>query len=211
MILTNITLYQTIYLIVVPIIIIGLILLLIVRPLYKSYYKKHFDFYYYKTIYDIALNNDYYLINNFYFKLDDDKTYAKINHILFADKYIYLITDVYFNGDVLGKVNDNSLICIKPSGKKQYVNNPILVSKFLLSRLSMKLNQNPTLMVGIVVYNDNVKLELASDSKQFYIVKRKKLKSLIKAIESRNIGKIKQKELEKLVQLVNEINKKGEK
>lgn len=207
--LNSMTIYQTIYLIVVPIIIIGLILLLIVRPILKARYKKHFDFHYYKTIYDVALNNDYYLINNFIFKVDDGQNYAKINHILFADKYIYLITDVYFPGDVLGKVNDNSLICIYPNGKKRYINNPILTSKALLSKLSMKLNQNPSLMIGIVIYNDNSKLELATDSKQFYIVKRKKFKALIKAIESRNIGKIKANELQKLVEMVNQINKKG--
>lgn len=201
---------RIVYIIIVPIVILSLIGLLIIKPLYKNHYKKHFNFHCYKEIYKIAQKQDYYLINNFYFKLDDSGKYAKIDHILFAEKFIYVITDVYFQGDVLGKVNDNSLICIRPNGKKHYINNPLLVNKFLISRLSMKINQSPSLMIGVVIYNDNSKLELATDSKQFYIVKRGKLKSLINAIESRNIGKIKSDELEKLVHLINDINKREE-
>ena len=98
--------------------------------------------------------NDYYLINNFTFKVDS-ATYLTVNHMLFADKYVYLIMDFYYDGDIAGKAFDKSLIFMSNKGKKQYIDNPILISKNILTKLSMSTGIQPSIMIGISLINDN--------------------------------------------------------
>ena len=86
-----------------------------------------------RKIYHIALDNDYYLINNVKLASHDDKI-ASINHLLFGDKYIYLISDYYYRGEVSAKESDLSWI-YRPLSKKEharYIDNPILKNISLL-------------------------------------------------------------------------------
>ena len=63
-------------------------------------------------------------------------------------------------------------------------------------------------MIGIVLVNDDCKVAVESDSKQFYIIQRKRLASLIKAIESRPVAEINQAQLQKAVQSIAKQNKR---
>ena len=207
MIYSYLSLPQIIYIAVVAFILVLVVLFILLFPVRRAIIKKKFKEHYYRQIFKIAQNNDYYLINNFTFRVDDSSNIV-IDHILFGEKYVYLISDFYFDGDIAGKAFDKSLVLLSNKGSKYYVDNPILKSQFLLSRLNMVTNLDPGIMVGIALVNDGCKSEIVSDSKQFYIISRNKLGSLIKAIESRKVGNLNAKSLEKLVQSINKMNKK---
>ena len=202
--LTNI---QLAFIIVVPIVLLLFIGFCLYFPISHAYNRKHFQIHYYKRVYQVALENDYFLINRFQFKVDASKL-ATVDHILFGNKYIYVLSSKYYQGDLVGKYHDKSLIFISHRGKKCYTDNPFNQVKFLASKLSSSTGIDASLMIGIVLINDDCKVAVESDSKQFYIIQRKRLASLIKAIESRPVGEINQTQLQKAVQSIAKQNKR---
>ena len=202
----DLTTLQIIFLIATPIVVIALVVFFIVIPVNKSREKKHFREYCYKAIYKIAFDEDYYLINDMRFKVDSSKV-AKIDHILFGNKYIYIINDAYYEGDLTGKETDKSLILIDDKGKKYYTDNQYSVSKALVKALSDSTSIGMDLLIGIVVVNNNCKISIETTNKQFYIIQKNKLKRLVRAIESRNVGNINAPQLENLVKAIDKLNR----
>ena len=98
MVLLDLNTLQIIFLIAAPIAVVVLVVFFIVIPINRKREKNSFKEYCYKAIYKIAFDEDYYLINNFSYRVDSSKI-AKIDHVLFGNKYIYLIIDVYYEGD----------------------------------------------------------------------------------------------------------------
>ncbi len=184
-----------------------LILLLICIVFFrKIYVKHHFTSVCYKKIYKFVLYNDYYLINNYDFKIDDTNN-GHIDHIIFGEKFIYLINDVYYEGDLSGNFDDASFVYFSKKGVKQYTDNPLQISKNTLSRLSMSIDVDGSLMIGITLVNNSCHFSLKSNSKQFYIMQLKNLSALIKAIESRDIPSINSKQLDHAVGAIYKRNK----
>lgn len=210
MILANFSAGQIAFLIIVPIIVIAGLFCLIFFPLRKRRMKKEFKYYYYRFIYKEALYQDLYLINNFMFKIDDTHV-GKIDHILFANKYIYIINDYYFDGDIEGKDTDASLIFISRTGKKKYMDNLLLDNKKLIGKLSLITGINSSLMIGVSLVNKDCNVGVMSSSKHHYIVQANKFKMLLNAIESRQIGNINQEQLASAVQAIDKLNRKTKK
>ena len=208
--LINLSNGQIAFLIIVPIIVIAGLFCAIFFPLRKRKMRKEFKYYYYRFIYKEALYQDLYLINNFMFKIDDTHV-GKIDHILFANKDIYIINDYYFDGDIEGKDTDASLIFISRTGKKKYMDNLLLDNKKLISKLSLITGINSSLMIGISLVNKNCNVGVSSSSKHHYIVQVNKFKMLLNAIESRPIGNINQEQLAKAVQAIDKLNRKTKK
>ena len=206
-ILTKLTNIQLAFVIIVPIVLVMFFGVCIYFPVSRLYHKKNFQIHYYKRIYRVALDNDYYLINQFVFKIDSAKV-ASVDHILFGNKYIYVLSSKYYQGDLVGKYQDKSLIFISHRGKKCYTDNPYNQVKFLASKLSSSTGIDASLMIGIVLVNDDCKVAVQSDSKQFYIIQRKRFAALIKAIESRPVEEINQNQLAKAVQSIAKQNKR---
>ena len=202
--LTNI---QLAFVIIVPIVLLIFLFICIYIPAFGAYRRRHFQIHFYKQVYRVALNNDYYLINQFVFKVDSSKN-ATVDHILFGSKYIYVIISKYYQGDLVGKYLDKSLIFISHKGKKCYTDNPFNEVKLLASKLSSSTSIDASLMIGIVLINDDCKVAVQSESKQFYIIQRKRLPSLIKAIESRPVSTINETQLGKAVQSIAKLNKR---
>lgn len=213
MIYSALTKYQIAFLIIVPIVLtlaIVAVVLLIVIPMRKKSYRKNFKYHYYKKIYKIAMDKDYYLINDFLFRIDNSYV-ARIDHILFADKYIYIIIDSYFNGDIVGKEDDPSIIRIEKSGKKIYDNNPLLSIKKLVNKLSLVTGIDESLMIGVCLINGDSRCGVVTTGKQYYIIQDNKLKQLVKAIESRDIDPINEEQLASAVKAINKLNRKRKK
>ena len=202
--LTNI---QWAFVIIVPIVLLLFLSLCVYVSASAAYRRKHFQIHFYKRVYKVALDNDYYLINQFVFKVDSSKN-ATVDHILFGNKYIYVIISKYYQGDLVGKYLDKSLIFISHKGKKCYTDNPFNEVKLLTSKLSSSTSIDASLMIGIVLINDDCKVAVQSESKQFYIIQRKRLAALIKAIESRPINNINEGQLAKAVQSIAKLNKR---
>ena len=80
------------------------IIFLVIYPIVRrNDYRENFLKKYGKKIYDIANKNDYYLINELSLKLNDDSL-VNIDHLLLANKYLFLISDYYFEGTVENKI-----------------------------------------------------------------------------------------------------------
>lgn len=205
--LTKLTNIQLAFIIIVPIIVLVFVAILLYFPISRSYYRKHFQIHYYKRIYRVALDNDFFLINQFVFKVDATKV-ANVDHLLFGNKYIYVLSSKYYQGDLVGKYHDKSLIFISHRGKKCYTDNPYNQVKLLASKLSSSTGIDASLMIGIILVNDDCRVAVQSDSKQFYIIQRKRFASLIKAIESRPVEEINQQQLAKAVQSIAKQNKR---
>ena len=189
--------------------VVGAILLtiFIVIPLVKIIHKRNYRGYYFKKIYSYTLNHDYYLINNFVFRLDS-KHNTSIDHILFGDKFIYVIMDKYYEGDLMGKSYDQSLILMAKNGSKNYVDNPYVLFYKLLSRLSTATGISTDLMIGITMINNDCRMKIDSSSKQFFMIQRKRFAKLIDTIEARDVGKINAKSLQDAVLTVNNLNRR---
>ena len=206
-VLANLTNIQLAFVIIVPIILFVFLVICLYFPISGAYRRKYFQIHFYKKVYRVALDHDYYLINQFVFKIDSSKN-ATVDHILFGNKYIYAIISKFYQGDLIGKYADKSLIFISHKGKKCYTDNPYNEAKFLASKLSSSTGIDASLMIGIVLINDDCKVAVQSESKQFYIIQRKRLPALIKAIESRPVETINESQLAKAVQSIAKLNKR---
>ena len=205
MLLLNV--YQIIFFVALSLVVIALAFIFVYLPLRRRYIKKKFDEHYYKTIRRIVDNEDYYLINKFIYKIDDAHV-GTIDHILFGDKYFYIITSKYYEGDLKGNMNDKSLVLYNRRGQKFYVNNPYTEVKRLLESLSLNTDVDSKLMIGIVVVNKGVNIHVESQSKQYYAIQINKLPQLIKAIESREIPTINETQLAKAVKVFDKLNRR---
>ncbi len=203
----NLSVGQIAFLIIVPTIVVITIAVLIYLLNRRHMMKKNYKYFYYKRLYKIAMDKDYYLINDFLFKIDDSHV-GRIDHILFADKYIYIMTDSYFNGDIIGKEDDKSVIVLGRDGKKYYDDNPLITNKKLINKLSLITGINPALIIGICIINDNCRYGIQTSSKSFYYIQSNKLKALIKAIESRQVGAINKEQLASAVKSIDKLNRR---
>ena len=208
--LINLSTGQIAFLIIVPIVVVVALFCAIFFPVRKKKMRTEYKYSYYKKIYKEALYQDLYLINNFMFKIDDTH-YGKIDHILFANKYIYIINDYYIEGDIEGKDTDQSLIYISRNGKKKYMDNMLLDNMKLMNKLSLITGINSSLMIGISLINKDCNCGVSSSSKYHYIVQVNKFKMLLNAIESREIGDINKEQLASAVQAIDKLNKKTRK
>lgn len=209
-ILLELTIPQILYIVIGSLVVVLAIFLGIFIPVKIKSKATKFRDYYYKKVYQVAFNEDYYLINNFYFKVDDNKM-AMIDHILFGEKYIYLISSLYYEGDLSGDYIDKSLVFTNSKGIKRYTDNPFERSEFLLQRLSGLTGLDEKLLIGIVMVNDECNLNIQSQSKQFYIVQRKKFSLLVKTLENLNISKINAEQLDRAVKAIDKLNRRKKK
>ena len=201
---------QIAFLIIVPIIVLVVAFLLIYFPIRRKKEKTNFKYFYYKYIYKIARDKDYYLINDFLFRIDKSHV-ARIDHILFADKYIYIVIDSYFDGDIDGKEDDVSIIRVERNGKKYYEDNPMAVSKKLVNKLSLVTGIDQSLMIGVSMINKDCSCGVVTTSKNFYIVQCNRFKQLVRAIESRPIEPINQEQLASAVKAIDKLNRRRKK
>ena len=203
----DLTKLQITFIIVSSVAVAILLLIFAVLPLMKIIHKHHYKRYYYRKIYTYTLNRDFYLINNFVFRLDS-KHNTLIDHILFGDKFIYVIMDKYYEGDLQGNSYDPDLILIGKNGSKNYVDNPYVAFNKLLSRLSTVTGISTDLMIGITMINNDCRMDIQSSSKQFFMIQRNRFKKLVDTIELREVGNINAKSLQEAVLTVNNLNRK---
>lgn len=205
MLLIDVLTLKILFIILTPVVIFTLAFFFIFLPLRDRHIKNHFREYCYKKIYKVAFDEDYYLINNFSFKVDGKS--VTIDHILFGNKYFYVIIDTYLPGDLIGKENDNSLILIDRHNKKFYTENQFQTCKSLMEYLKVKTGIDQDLLIGIAIVNNDCRVGVESNSKQLYIIQRNKFKKLVKAIESRDVKKINEQEMDRFVKTLDEMNR----
>ena len=199
---------QISFIIVAPIVVIFILFLLLYKPIKYKLYEKNYKQYFGKKVYKVALYEDLYLINNFIFSYEENKA-MKIDHVLFGNKYIYLINDYYYKGSLSGQEKDGSLILVSKNGKKSYVDNPLMQNKVVAKRLSMITNFDKSMLISIALVNSECALEIEHKEKNNYLIQSDKVYKLVKAIESRDIAPIDPEQLQRAVKDMDRLNRKG--
>lgn len=196
--------------IVLTIIFVLSFLFFIFYPLIKrSVLKRNFVRSYGRSVYQIANYYDYYLINTLLLKANDDST-IDIDHLLLANKFIFVIKDYYFNGSLHGKDTDNSWVYYygrvnRPN--KRFIKNPLKENSERLRKLSLVTGLEQSLLIPVVLINDDCDLsyESKNDSDNF-VIKRKDFKNLVSSIENRDVAPLKEDQLSYAVKDIAELN-----
>jgi hypothetical protein len=163
----------------------------------RRYMKRHLIAYFGKRIYHVALYNDFYLINQVRVPLDDANE-AHIDHLLFGEKFIYVIKDRYYDGALTGKHRDtNWMFYPNLSRRGKYISNPFLINKVRIDKLALVTGLDPHLFINLIVVNEGCLLDdIVTNDESTYIVKLSKMEKLIKANESRDIPPINEAQLD---------------
>lgn len=183
-----------------------LVVLLIIAPLFFTKLLHHkFNFKVYRKLYRIAMHKDFYLINN-YPLIKDGIQFGQIDHLLFTDKFIYVINDKVLNGVISGKKIDNVWISYDLKGNKSEFYNPLIINNRRLSVFSETKEIDERYMISVVVLNNDVKIKNLNEmnTENSVIIRKKDLNKLISLNEKRNVGKFK---LDKLDLQVKELAK----
>ena len=187
------------------------ILFIIFYPkLHRAKLKKDFVSIYGKQIYRYALHNDLYLINQLELKSHDDQT-LKIDHLLFGNKYIYVISDYYLPGTIEAKENDNSFVytSLGKNPKKIYIDNILIKDLELTQKVAFDLGLNPSLFITIGVVDDDADfLGFRPKNKDNFIAHISKLHKLLDSLEARNVAPLNDDQLKFTVKDVNRLNER---
>ena len=188
-----------------------LIIFLIAYPFIKKKYEfRNFQKTYYKKIRKVADIKDFYLINNLILK-NNDQILCKIDHILFGDKYIYVIKDRYYRGAVSGGKKDSTWLFFDHQGLKQEMNNPMMVNLERIDKLAMLTQIDRSFFISIVLINDNCVIKNVKDlnSDDSFVISVSKFAKLIKLIEDRDVKKINSTQLQYAVEDIAKLYGKG--
>lgn len=186
---TNQDLIVQIIVIISSILLLLVVAFIILFPIIKKkYLYKNFKIVYYKKIKDICDKNDYLLLNNIKVK-DKDIDVCRIDHIIFANKYIYVIKDRYYRGAINGQRSDNIWLFFDHDNRKYEIHNPLNINKERIQKLCEITGMDTSLFVSIVLVNNDCILKNYKDlnSKRNFIVSTKNLPKLIKEIERRDV------------------------
>lgn len=176
-------------------------------PLFRKLtYRKAFNKKYYKVINKLVLDEDYLLINNFIIK----NLKLKIDHIVFANKYIYLIKDAYFEGALEGKIKDNKLIYYPYRNREVLTTvNPYVQLKEDYDNIVRLAGIDAHFFQLITLINDDVLINLEkTDVLNYHVVSKSNLISTIKNIE--NAAKVKDFNQDALIKAARDISRINE-
>jgi len=150
-----------------------------------------------RKISSIATKNHLYFLTNLHltnYSGDD----IKIDHILFGKKYIYILVNYLFAGDLKGTSENNSWILEKRRNEGcEYIDN---ISNELSEKnrvFSEKIIANPELIIPIAILNNDCEINVDGiNNNNTFVVHYSSLKKLIKKLESRSISNLDSEQIE---------------
>lgn len=169
----------------------------------KTYRKKV-----YKVLHFYAEEKDQLLLNNAMFLFPGEKEPVVFDHILLADKYVYVVMDIHYDGGIYGNLNDPSLFHEDLKKKVEKIPNPIQVNAERISKLEKMINVEPDakLFVNVVCYNKDLLLPPGMKKKEqgLFFLPVNELEKTIEAAETDNVQTISHEKSEKLINLFKE-------
>lgn len=187
----------------------------ILLPWFKSQYaKSHLNKMFNRIIYRYVQEKDFYLIPFVKVKLPGNKDVI-IDHLIFGDKFIYAVKDLYFQGGLLGKGSDKDWSYYEykhHQPKSRYIPNPFVLNRHRIDKLTLVTGLDPQHFISIILVNNDAMINRipVSEDNQF-IINIRHLARLIDAIESREVPPFKSQVLAQAVIDINEMNTKNRK
>lgn len=198
------------------ILILSAIFFLIYPLIYRHNQKKNYISVYGKSIYKFVYKEDYYLINRLILS-HADGTSIHIDHFLAGNKFIYIIKDKYFDGAILGNYHDSTWIYgTKKHGKvrKQKIDNPLLLNQGRIRLLKQITNIDDSMLISVVLVNNDAIIDDSLKKEGYegneFIIKRRELPKLVKAIENRKVADLNSFELKNIVLDIANLNENKE-
>ena len=197
---------------VTVILVTGFFLLL---PWFKMQYaKSNLNKIFNRIIHRYVTEKDFYLIPAVKVKLPGNKDVI-IDHLVFGDKYIYAIKDLYFQGGLLGKGSDKEWSYYEyrhHHPKYRYIPNPFLLNRQRIEKLAIVTGLDAQLFISIILVNNEAMINRipVSEDNQF-IINIRQISRLIGAIEDRETPPFKSQILAKAVLDINDMNMKNKK
>lgn len=150
-------------------------------------------------VYQLSLDNDFYLINKVALAIDTKVIH--FDHLLFTNKYIYCIGIKYYSGPISGKFDDLQWFMYNKNNQLEHIKNPMSFTKVRLNYLKSALKANEDLFISVVLVNDSCIIDdTSSFPKNYYIMNLKKFNNFVKKNEKNDIPKIDEIQLDTLVQ-----------
>ena len=163
----------------------------------------------YRVLHYYVEETDQLLVNNAEVKIKGEEEPVHFDHVVLADKYIYVIQDLYFDGGIYGNLSDPYIWMKDNKGKTMRIANPVLLNKKRIEALEdmLNLNHDDQIFVSVIVYNSSllVPLNMITKVRGDIFLSVNDLEKTIKAAERDEVNVIPHKETEALV----EIFKKG--
>ena len=189
--------------VVVAVIVIGILVFVILRlPKIREkreFSKEKYRLIYYKKIREIADKYDYYLVNNV--SIDSgEETVCKIDHILLADKFIYVIKDRYYRGSISGEKHNLKWYFHPNETEVLEMDSPLVQNAKRVDHLAAVTQIERSFFISVVIINDNCEVRSNADlnTENSYIVSLSQLPRLIKFIESKKVAKLNPAQLEQV-------------
>ena len=204
--MTLLNVNQTLFVIFLILGIAVVIILLALLAFLFIYRSRHVKELTYLKLNKIAQENDYLLLNNYRIHIDDNHV-ANIDHILITDKFIVIINDFKISGVISGDYNDDELRNINKNKQNQIIN-PLNLNINLAKRLALFNDLSFDLIKGLAVVNSDSVINITNNFDQFKIVRLKDLTKEIKRIDSINVKKLKEDNIVRFINYLNENNNK---
>lgn len=162
--------------------------------------------YFYPVIRKTAVYYDFYLINQLEISVSASDSIF-IDHLIFGDKYIYLVSDFVFKGTLSGKSQDSKWILKTNKGEEIIVDSPFYKNRELVKKLSLRTALDQTTFIAVTLVSRETKItDLEVNDSQNYIIDTRDFTKLILKIESRNIRPLNSEELKKRVHEIDALN-----
>lgn len=163
----------------------------------------------YHILYRYADEEDCYLLNDVrVFLSKDDMEPTKLDHILFTEKYIYLITDFLAFGGIYGNVKDASLFLKGTDGKIQTIPNPILIGQNLVHNLEddVMIGHEKHAFIAMTVYNSSLVVPKGIHAKDYEscFISVDELEETIRNSQEDSVSPFSDEKLKMLVDIIKE-------
>lgn len=176
-------------------------------PIKRFLYAHHTVRMYYKKVCRVALDNDFYLINQFTNSTAELEEFH-IDHILIGNKFFYCIRDRYYDGALAAKESNPSWIFFRKN-KARYITNPLDLNKLRVQRLSLMSGIDEQMFISIVLINDDCYLTpYQPTSTDNYLSSLKDFPKLIEQLEAREVDPLDPREISVAARDFSELNRR---
>ncbi len=159
----------------------------------------------YKVLHYYVEEKDQLLVNNAEVDIKGESEPVLFDHVVLADKYIYLVQDLYFDGAIYGNVSDPYIWMKDNKGKTMRIANPVLTNKKRMEGLEdlIGVSHDDHIFVSVIVYNSSllVPLNMVTKVRGDFFLSVNDLEKTIKAAEKDEVPPIPHEKTEALVQL----------